>query len=87
MTCKIHIFSPYQRYEFSNLFNDLNSNNSNFQLQNDKRTEITTTDRTTSLRLLDTNRDDRGEYAVRATNDLGEDTASVLVTITGAHSH
>ncbi|XP_059475063.1 titin isoform X2 [Neocloeon triangulifer] len=52
------------------------------ELQNDLKCEILTTEHATSLRILDSNRDNRGEYMVRASNDLGEDTASVLVTVT-----
>ncbi|KAF4518521.1 hypothetical protein B566_EDAN004265 [Ephemera danica] len=41
------------------------------ELQNDARCEIVTTERSTSLRVLDSRREDRGEYQIRATNDLG----------------
>lgn len=35
------------------------------------------------LKIPDAKRIDRGEYTVKATNKLGEDTASFLVTVTG----
>lgn len=38
------------------------------------------------LRISNATREDRGEYQVRAINCLGEDTASLLVTITGIFS-
>lgn len=36
------------------------------------------------LKIPDAKRNDRGEYTVKATNKLGEDVASFLVTVTGA---
>lgn len=35
------------------------------------------------LKIPDAKRNDRGEYTVKATNKLGEDAASFLVTVTG----
>lgn len=35
------------------------------------------------LKIPDAKRSDRGEYSVKATNKLGEDAASFLVTVTG----
>lgn len=35
------------------------------------------------LKIPDAKRNDRGEYTVKATNKLGEDVASFLVTVTG----
>lgn len=35
------------------------------------------------LKIPDAKRADRGEYSVKATNNLGEDAASFLVTVTG----
>lgn len=35
------------------------------------------------LKIPDAKRSDRGEYIVKVTNKLGEDTASFLVTVTG----
>ncbi|XP_014291209.1 muscle M-line assembly protein unc-89 [Halyomorpha halys] len=46
------------------------------------RVECATTDRYAMLRISNATREDRGEYQVRAINCLGEDTASLLVTIT-----
>ncbi|CAG2067498.1 unnamed protein product, partial [Timema podura] len=47
------------------------------------RYEVNNTDKTSSLRVMEARRADRGEYQVKATNRLGEDVASFLVTITG----
>ncbi|CAB0030903.1 unnamed protein product [Trichogramma brassicae] len=41
------------------------------------------TDNESILKILDANRQDRGEYSIRAINKLGEDVASFLVTVTG----
>lgn len=49
------------------------------------RHEITTTDKGASLRVSEARRSDRGEYQVRAVNQLGEDVAAFLVTVTGKH--
>lgn len=38
------------------------------------------------LKIPDAKRSDRGEYTVKATNKLGDDTASFLVTVTGDNS-
>nr|CAD7448449.1 unnamed protein product [Timema bartmani] len=46
------------------------------------RYEVNNTDKTSSLRVMEARRADRGEYQVKATNRLGEDVASFLVTIT-----
>lgn len=35
------------------------------------------------MKIPDAKRIDRGEYIVKASNKLGEDVASVLVTVTG----
>lgn len=37
----------------------------------------------TVLKIPDAKRNDRGEYTIKATNKLGEDTTSFLVTVTG----
>lgn len=39
------------------------------------------------LKIPDAKRNDRGEYTVKATNKLGEDTTSFLVTVTGIGLH
>lgn len=49
------------------------------------RHEVHNTDRGSQLRVAEARRSDRGEYQVRATSRLGEDTASVLVTVTGKY--
>jgi len=36
-----------------------------------------------ALKIPEAKRNDRGEYTVKATNKLGEDVASFLVTVTG----
>lgn len=46
------------------------------------RFEIINTDKNSSLKILNANRSDRGEYNLKATNKLGEDNSSFLVTIT-----
>ena len=51
-------------------------------LTNDGRHEIVTTDKNSTLKIVSTNRADRGEYHIRALNKLGEDNASFLVTVT-----
>uniref|UniRef100_A0ABD2X8F2 Titin n=1 Tax=Trichogramma kaykai TaxID=54128 RepID=A0ABD2X8F2_9HYME len=40
------------------------------------------TDNESILKILDANRQDRGEYSIRTINKLGEDVASFLVTVT-----
>lgn len=47
-----------------------------------ERVEIVNTDRYSSLRINKATRSDRGEYKLLAENCIGEDSASVLVTIT-----
>ena len=46
------------------------------------RHEIMNTDKNSFLKIVNSNRSDRGEYNLRAINKLGEDNASFLVTIT-----
>jgi hypothetical protein len=46
------------------------------------RFEIINTDKNSSLKIMNANRSDRGEYNLNATNQLGEDSSSFLVTIT-----
>ncbi|XP_032526617.2 titin [Danaus plexippus] len=47
-----------------------------------ERIQITTTPKFSMLKILSARRSDRGEYQVHAKNNIGEDTASFLVTIT-----
>lgn len=49
---------------------------------NSGRFEISNTDRNSLLKIDSIQRDDRGEYSVRAWNRLGEDVTSFLVTVT-----
>ncbi|XP_050090842.1 titin homolog isoform X2 [Anopheles aquasalis] len=51
-------------------------------LDNDGRHEIVTTDKNSTLKIMNSDRNDRGEYNIRAINKLGEDNASFLVTVT-----
>ncbi|XP_005190796.1 titin homolog [Musca domestica] len=51
-------------------------------VQNGGRFEITNTDKNSMLKIENVHRDDRGEYSVKASNRLGEDVASFLVTVT-----
>lgn len=51
-------------------------------IQNDERYEIDYSDKTSTLKIADAQRSDRGEYQIKAVNKLGADTASFLVTIT-----
>ncbi|XP_049542856.1 titin homolog [Anopheles darlingi] len=51
-------------------------------LNNDGRHEIVTTDKNSTLKIMNSDRNDRGEYNIRAINKLGEDNASFLVTVT-----
>ncbi|KAK3921135.1 Titin [Frankliniella fusca] len=46
------------------------------------RHELLTNDKGASLRVSEARRSDRGEYQVRAVNQLGEDVAAFLVTVT-----
>lgn len=46
------------------------------------RFDIASTDKNSSLKILHSQRSDRGEYNIRAINKLGEDNTSFLVTIT-----
>ncbi|XP_039287688.1 neurofilament medium polypeptide [Nilaparvata lugens] len=49
---------------------------------NNNRCEVSTNERFAMLKMDEARRSDRGEYQVRAANQLGEDTASFLVTVT-----
>lgn len=51
-------------------------------IQVDDRIQITTTPKFSLLKIQRARRSDRGEYQVRARNDIGEDVAAFLVTIT-----
>ncbi|XP_061398074.1 titin homolog, partial [Musca vetustissima] len=51
-------------------------------VQNGGRFEITNTDKNSMLKIDNVQRDDRGEYSIKASNRLGEDVASFLVTVT-----
>lgn len=51
-------------------------------IENNQRYEIITTDKNSTLKISNTNRSDRGEYNLRAINDLGEDSTAFLVTVT-----
>lgn len=51
-------------------------------IENNERYEVITNDKNSSLKILNTNRTDRGEYNLRASNELGEDSSSFLVTVT-----
>ena len=53
----------------------------NTQLDSGERLEIETGDDYTTLKVSPAIRADRGEYSVRLQSNLGEDTASFLVTI------
>lgn len=46
------------------------------------RYEITSSDKNSTLKIINSNRSDRGEYNLRAINSLGEDNSSFLVTVT-----
>lgn len=46
------------------------------------RYEIFTTDKSSSLRIINVQRSDRGEYLVKALNKIGEDSKAFLVTVT-----
>uniref|UniRef100_A0A1A9VJ46 Titin n=1 Tax=Glossina austeni TaxID=7395 RepID=A0A1A9VJ46_GLOAU len=49
---------------------------------NRDRFEIINSERNSMLKIDNIHREDRGEYDIRASNKLGEDTASFLVTVT-----
>lgn len=51
-------------------------------IENDKRHEIETTDKNSSLKISNSQRSDRGEYHIKAINSLGDDNAYFLVTVT-----
>ncbi|XP_066257565.1 uncharacterized protein MnM [Euwallacea similis] len=51
-------------------------------LQNNERHEVEYADKTCTLKITDAQRSDRGEYQIKAANQLGSDSASFLVTIT-----
>lgn len=51
-------------------------------ISNSDRYEITNNDKNSTLKILNSNRADRGEYNLKATNTLGEDFTSFLVTVT-----
>lgn len=46
------------------------------------RYEVVSNDKNSTLKITNTNRSDRGEYHLRAVNNLGEDNTSFLVTVT-----
>lgn len=52
-------------------------------IENNERYEIKDAERTSSLRINEATRDDRGEYQIRGTNKIGEDLVCFLVTVTG----
>ncbi|BET02589.1 Fibronectin type III domain [Nesidiocoris tenuis] len=52
------------------------------QLTADGRIEMAVTDKHALVKIADATRLDRGEYQVKATNRIGDDSASFLVTIT-----
>lgn len=51
-------------------------------IENNDRYEVVTNDKNSTLKISNTNRTDRGEYNLRASNELGEDSTSFLVTVT-----
>lgn len=51
-------------------------------IKSDGRFEIVNTDKNSMLKIDNIQRDDRGEYSIRATNKLGDDVTSFLVTVT-----
>lgn len=53
------------------------------QLTPTSRHEMEYFDKTAVLKVKNAERSDRGEYQIQAINPLGEDVASVLVTIAG----
>uniref|UniRef100_T1H2B8 Titin n=1 Tax=Megaselia scalaris TaxID=36166 RepID=T1H2B8_MEGSC len=48
----------------------------------DIRYEVATSDKNSAIKINNVKRQDRGEYTVRASNKLGDDVASFLVTVT-----
>lgn len=51
-------------------------------ITNGGRFEITSSDKNSLLKIENVTRDDRGEYSISASNKLGEDMSSFLVTVT-----
>lgn len=51
-------------------------------IKNDERYEMIDTDKSTVLKIAQAKRSDRGEYQIRAVNQIGEDSTSFLVTVT-----
>ncbi|KAL0279932.1 UNVERIFIED_CONTAM: hypothetical protein PYX00_001382 [Menopon gallinae] len=51
-------------------------------LQNNEKYEIKDAERTSSLRISEATREDRGEYQIRGINKIGEDLVCFLVTVT-----
>ncbi|KAM7355445.1 myomesin and myosin binding protein [Cochliomyia hominivorax] len=51
-------------------------------IQNGGRFEIINTEKNSMLKIDNVQRDDRGEYSIKASNKLGEDITSFLVTVT-----
>ncbi|XP_075159435.1 myomesin and myosin binding protein isoform X2 [Haematobia irritans] len=51
-------------------------------IANSGRFEIINTDKNSMLKIDNVQRDDRGEYSIKASNKLGEDVSSFLVTVT-----
>lgn len=51
-------------------------------INNGGRFEITNSERNSMLKIANVQRDDRGEYSIKAINKLGEDVTSFLVTVT-----
>ncbi|XP_023296623.2 titin homolog [Lucilia cuprina] len=51
-------------------------------IQNGGRFEIINSEKNSRLKIDNVQRDDRGEYSIKATNKLGEDITSFLVTVT-----
>lgn len=47
------------------------------------RVELASTEKYAMLRIIEAQREDRGEYQIKAKNSIGDDSASFLVTITG----
>lgn len=51
-------------------------------VEENDRIQVSNGDKFSSLRIINASREDRGEYQVNAKNTVGEDLASILVTIT-----
>lgn len=51
-------------------------------IQNGGRFEIINTEKNSMLKIENVQRDDRGEYSIKASNKLGDDVTSFLVTVT-----